>query len=261
MHLEPGSDEADDGQPAHDPIDPEAIINILIASQLARRSVAWLAAQLGCEPGPLDAAIAVLVIARRLEVWDRPDRHQSLVILSPAEAARHGLKLDGRSRYWVGIDHEEKPYRPVPTKWTGAPGEFVPKVITMTDLQARCREQHSEIRSRAQRLRSNRIGYLSRRDNLPPPAKLIEGGPLWPVPGQDMWPNETVLLAADDPRGLATPYVGACSACQGKRLAYDEYCLVCQRWGLDGRLVGQEREEPGNRVYNPDPELKGGRGA
>lgn len=194
------------------------VLGALLGGSVAWQEPAELAGALGWEVEPTTDLLAALDEAGWLEIWEREEG--PAVTLSALGAARLGVHL-------VEVGHDECPRwspigdpEPRPPAARGvyrdaraARFDDVIDPLPAPDVAAELAEAAGRLGSSAGRgpLRPDRW------DGLPYPARLVGQG-LTPWPG---------------PARAGRP---PCPACGGAELRADEYCLCCDRWGLDGRL-------------------------
>jgi hypothetical protein len=80
----------------------------------------------------------------------------------------------------------------------------------------------------------------------------------WRTP--DRLPLPHAFLGTRETWPIAPDGLKRCGACHGRKLKPGEYCLACQRWGLDSLLKRRPAPKPTRTSYKPDPVLKGGVG-
>jgi hypothetical protein len=194
------------------------ILNALTNGPRAWEPPAALAERLGEGEDRLTDELATLDVEGWLEVWERPEGLS--VTLTAWAAERLGVRLaecgGGLSYRWVEVGHPEPAAFRARGVAASAALEDLDLVIDpapgpdadLGRFDAECADAKGPA-------------------GLPRPAHLIGDG-LTPWPGPD--------------RGEAP---SACPACLGRKLGPSEYCLRCDRWGLD-------RERPA-RAPRPAP--------
>lgn len=193
------------------------IIDAVIDAPVAWRSPGELAERLGWELERTLDEMADLDARGWLEAWELVDG--PVVTLSVAATARCNVRLvevgrDGTPR-WARPGTPEPPAAPATGVFRGPPGAALDLVVDArpgAEDQAILAEEAEGRGAAAERGKGDA-------DCLPRPTVLIGGG-LSPWPG---------------PASRAPGH--ACPACRSARLEAREYCLWCDRWGLDDSLL------------------------
>jgi hypothetical protein len=215
--------------------DWRTILDALTSGPRAWVTPGGLATRLGREAEALTDELASMDVAGWLDIWERPEG--VAVTLSAWGAERLGVRLaecgGGLSYRWVEVGHPERAAFRARGVAAGAPLEdldlvFDPAPPPDADLDALD-------------LPSDDGDDPVDPATLPRPNRLV-GDRLTPWPGP----------GADRPRGEAS----GCPACRGRELGPRDYCLRCDRWGLDGRLRPVRRGGASSkaRARNPRPE-------
>jgi hypothetical protein len=196
----------------------KAIVNILLEATIAWQTPATIAEVLGRDVEETTDLLSLMDEAGWIDVWDADP--VPLVILSALAAERLHIHL-------IEVGPNEVP------RWAraGDPLPPLPRARNVSrleqaaalDLVADARPSPDVEAERAESVESLSIRLtcdLSRRgpnETLPSPT-LLRGESLtpWPGPGRSGQ--------------------GPCPACGGQPLRPHEYCLCCDRWGLDALL-------------------------
>lgn len=189
------------------------ILKSLTAGPLAWRTPTELAGALGRDRDELTDELATMDVAGWLDVWERPAPSEIVVTLSAWGAGRLGVRLaengGGLSYRWIEADQPEPGHFRARGVAASAPLEELDLVLDTRPAPGASIDDLDE----AEALDDDAPG--APRD-WPCPTHLVGEG-LTPWPG----PAATVPV---------------CPACRGRRLGTREYCLRCDRWGLDHRL-------------------------
>ncbi|GAC1325461.1 MAG: hypothetical protein NVSMB14_17660 [Isosphaeraceae bacterium] len=188
----------------------------LLLGAILRGATVWsapadLAIELGWDIDETTDRLAELDATGWIEVWERP--REIVVTLSSLGAERLGVRMveHGRSLTprWLAINEPEPPPPRASGVFLNARAmelEFVLDTAPSPDEQAEIAEETIRLAARS----SRRPGKAE----PPKPSRFIGQG-LSPWPG---------------PEAFTKP---PCPACGGRLLTPVEYCLGCDRWGLD----------------------------
>ena len=190
----------------------------LLLGAILRGATVWsapgdLANDLGWSVDATTDRLAELDAAGWIEVWERKPECDVVVTLSSLGAERLGVRLVeyglNLTPRWLAINEPEPPLPRVSGVFINARAmdlEFVVDPSPRPDEQAESGEESARFASGP----SRRGGK-----HEPPKPKRFVGQGLVPWPG---------------PEAFEKPL---CPACSGGPLAPSEYCLGCDRWGLD----------------------------
>jgi len=189
-----------------------AIFEALTGGPCAWRTPAELAAELGREPESLTDELASLDVDGWLDVWERPEGPAVTLSALAAELLRVRLAECGGFLFrWVDADRPERDgYRTA--------GVMSAAALEELDLVV---------------------------DPSAAPDADDPAGTAWPYPtrllgdGLSPWPGPGPVGHDGASEGPA-----ACPCCGGRPLSAREYCLVCDRWGLDDRLRAEAARRP-----------------
>ena len=203
-----------------------AVLSALIGAPVGWRTPEELASDSGLDLSTISEALVDLDIAGWIHPWELAGK--TLATLSPAGAERLRVRLIqvGRSdsMRWASIDDPEPP----PPRPSGrcsfihpealarlldpTPGAEAVAIIAES-LAKLARRKPAEVDpAAAAAAREQRLAMVPR------PTRLLGQG-LTP------WPGPAIAAS------------GLCPGCSAHSLAANEYCLVCDRWGLDGLLA------------------------
>lgn len=199
----------------------------LLLGAILRGATVWsapadLANELGWNIDETTDRLAELDATGWIEVWERP--REVVVTLSSLGAERLGVRLveHGRSLTprWLAINEPEPPAPRASGVFRNARAmelEFVLDPAPSPDEQAEIADETIRLASRSSRRPGNA--------EPPKPSRFLGQG-LTPWPG---------------PSAFTKP---PCPACGGRLLTSVEYCLGCDRWGLDSAFARNNRPVP-----------------
>ncbi len=227
----------------HHSIDPPASVAVLPPSSLAivramaLGEVAWqdayeIAEVLGWSLDSVQDEIAILDDQGWLEVWERPDAPTPFVTFSPLGATRLGLRL-------IEVGPTELPRWAYPSE--PDPPLLKAKGVSIDPLAA---------------------GLVNVIDDTPGPHELSERSDtrLLKVAPDASPVNINALPLPIFFRGQNQTWHGAhradarhrCPGCRCHPLGPREYCLVCDRWGLDYLISKTNPDHASSRRRGPD---------
>jgi hypothetical protein len=229
------------------------VAGALIDGPCAWLSEAELARALGSDGPAVAAAVEVLVAAGLLARWARPDG--PVVTLSPLGAAQLGARLVETRGAEV--------YR-----WSTEAVSVRSRTISAAQRR-RMHDHHALVEQIPDHRTAEPADRPSRPrltiETAPRPRVILWGHCAWPwdEAGRRRRPATRCRVCSARKRrharlacsacgfGLrARPVLDHCPACRGRKLAPVEYCLRCDRWGMDGyfrRRFGSKSVRPQRR--------------
>ncbi len=214
-----------------------AILTTLTSGPLAWRTPTELASLLAWDLEQMTDELASMDIAGWLDVWERPGDEEVAVTLSAWGADRLGVRLaesgGGLSLRWVEAGQPEPVHLRAKGVIASASLEELDLVFDALPAPGAC---------------------LDDLDSEPVLSEENPNGPtFWPAPTQLLgerltpWPGPGPV--AERPGEVSK----SCPVCQGRRLGPHQYCLRCDRWGLDHLLRPvPSRERPRAASHDRD---------
>jgi hypothetical protein len=195
-----------------------SLLNALLGAPVAWQAPSELAAALGLDDESVTDTLCDLDTAGWLVVWESDKGpYVTLSSLAAERLCVHLIEVGpAETPRWAPVaDPGPPPARSknVCQSSRSASFELEPDPDSPPDIAAERAERASD-RLKAQ---ASQAVHGNRGDDLPRPSAYVGLGlSPWPGPAQ----------VSD----------GVCPACCGRRLRPHEYCLFCDRWGLDGLL-------------------------
>ena len=209
-----------------------AIVRAMALGELAWQDASELAEVLGWSLDRVQDELAILEDAGWLEIWDRPSAPAPFVTFSPLGATRLGLRL-------IEVGPTELP------RWA-YPDEPDPPLLKAKGVSVDPRG----------------ADLSSVVDDGPGPGELAERSDAFSFnvpPGVGKVDINALPLPLFF-RGLSLTWHGShnvqgrakCPACRCNPLGPREYCLLCDRWGLDHLVAMNDPEHSSITLRGPD---------
>lgn len=243
---------------APDSVDVASILPRLAALGVAP-ALDGLDEALGVDGADLAEILGTLLELELATVWESCPGGPALV-LSPLGVARAGVAMSADSERWI---EPQSKYVDIPKEWSlSSTGPIVAaSQVRRSDGDETILDElpdpashtpEAELEAVETLVMEWRAAHKAATEGKPAKSSAWRMPERLPLPHAFLGTRETWPIAPD---GLKR-----CGACHGRKLKPGEYCLACQRWGLDSLLKRRPAPEPTRTAYKPDPKLRGGVG-